>query len=87
MFGRLYVNINRNMKGFFYIYLFVILRKGMRQNHRISVRDIILLPRQSPRRPPMLLMRLILSKKFQRFVLLLPHREATKKIVKLRKIT
>ena len=67
MFGRLYLNINRNVKVFFftYIYLFAILRKGMRQNHRISVRDIILLPRQSPRRPPMLLMRLILSKKCQ----------------------
>ena len=46
------------------VYLFAILRKGIRQNQRISVRDIMLLPRQRPSSPPMLLIRLILRKIF-----------------------
>ena len=46
------------------LYFFKILRKGIRQNQRISVREIMLLPRQRPKSPPMLLIRLILRRTF-----------------------
>ena len=37
------------------------LKRGTRQNQRISVSEIMLIPRQRPRRPPMLLIKLTLS--------------------------
>ena len=40
----------------------------MRQNQSISVSDIILLPRQRPKRPPMLLIRLILRTKIWKYL-------------------
>ena len=46
------------------LYFFKILRNGIRQNQRISVREIMLLPRQRPKSPPMLLIRLILRRTF-----------------------
>lgn len=54
-------NTNIHRYKFLYFDLLKILSRGVRQNQRISVREMRLLPRHRPSKPPMLLMRLMLK--------------------------